>query len=138
MKKLTFFTFVLVSCLSINNPKKGLSIENCYILGIKEYQYAFRLIALKENDTILIVSLKDEYYTKHGYQKSRLNNLEEIKVNKKYDFYLVKRKPVVSTMEQMGAFIIVENDTLWKSKTYKEIPASFTSYNTIGNLIKNN
>ena len=35
-------------------------------------------------------------------------------------------------MEQLGAYIVIENDTLWKSQTYKEIPPSFISHNTIG------
>lgn len=108
------------------------SVLNCRIIEIKEYQYAFRFKALKENDTILIISLKENYYTEYGYKKPILNDLEEIKINEKYDFYLTQKKPTVSTMEQLGAFIIIENDTLWKSKTYKEVPLSFISHNTIG------
>ena len=58
-------------------------------------------------------------------------------MNKKYVFHLVEKKSTVSTMEQMGAFIVIENDTIWKSKNYKEVPISFISHNTIGKFYGN-
>ncbi len=137
MKKLIFFTFILASCSSITKKNTDYSILKCNIIEIDEYQYAFRFMALKEKDTILIVSPKENYYDKYGYKKPNLKHLKEIKVNKKYVFHLVEKKSTVSTMEQMGAFIVIENDTLWKSKNYKEVPISFISYNTIGKLYGN-
>ena len=114
------------------------NVLNCHILEIEEYQYAFRFKALnKENDTILIISLKESYYDKYGYKKLILNNLQEIKLTEKYDFHLTQKKPTVSTMEQLGAFIIIEKDTLWKSFTYKDIPPSFMSHNTVGKYYSN-
>ncbi len=138
MRRLAFFTIILLSCSSIPKIKMDYSVLNCRIIEIKEYQYAFRLMALKENDTILIISLKENYYTKYGYKKPVLNDLEEIRINENYDFYLTQKMPNVSTMEQLGAFIIIEKDTLWESQSYKEIPLSFISRYTIGNFfIKN-
>ncbi len=132
MKRLVFFTLILVGCSSTSKIKTKYSVLNCRIIAIKEYQYAFRFMALKEKDTILIISLKNNYYDKYGYKKPVLNHLEKIRVNEKYDFYLTQKKQTVSTMEQLGVSIIIENDILWKAQTYKEVPLSFTSHNTIG------
>ena len=92
MKKLVFLTFILASCSSITKKNTDYSILKCNIIEIDEYQYAFRFMALKGKDTILIVSPKENYYDKYGYKKPNLKHLKEIKVNKKYVFHLVEKK----------------------------------------------
>ena len=124
-----------MSCSSTNKIKMERTISNYHVVEMKEYHYAFMFKVLdKENDTILIISLKENYYDKYGYKKPTFNHFQEIKMNETYDFYLTRRNPNVSTMEQLGAFIIVENDTLWRSPTYRDIPPTFMSHNTIGKL----
>lgn len=132
MKRLVLYTLILVGCSSITKTKMEYSVFSCHIIDIIEYQYAFRFTALKGKDTISIISLKENYYNKYSYKKNILNHLEEIKINERYDFYLTQKKPIVSTMEQLGAVIIIENDTIWKSRTYKEFPLTYISHNTIG------
>ena len=68
MKKLVFLTFILASCSSITKKNTDYSILKCNIIEIDEYQYAFRFMALKGKDTILIVSPKENYYDKYGYK----------------------------------------------------------------------
>jgi hypothetical protein len=85
MKKLVLFTLIMVGCSPIK--KTDYSTLNCCIIEIKEYQYAFRFKALNETDTILIISLKENYYDKYGYKKPILNHLQEIAVNEEYDFF---------------------------------------------------
>lgn len=133
MKKIGYLIlFVFTGCASIIKTKMDFNVLNCHIIEIKEYGNTFRLKALnKEKDTVLIISLKEVYY-ENSYKKPVLENLQEIQLDKEYNFYVTQKKPLVSTMEQLGAFIVVENDTLWSSRTYKDIPLSFISHNTIG------
>lgn len=134
MKKIGYLIlFVFAGCSSAIRTKIDFNVLNCRIIGIKEYQNTFRFKALnKEKDTILIISLKESYYNKNNYKKPVLENLQEIQLDKEYSFYVTQKKPLVSTMEQLGAFMVIENDTLWSSSTYKDVPLSFISHNTIG------
>ena len=127
-------TIILFSCSSTNKPQINYKYLNCIIVEIKEYQNTFRFKALNNNDTILIVSLKDNYYNK----KIHIDSLEEIRLDKNYNFYLTQIKPIVLNMEELGAFVKIEGDTLWKSSTYKNIPLTYLSHNTIGKFYSKN
>lgn len=128
--------FLFIGCAIKNNPKENSFTQSCNIVEIKEFDYSFRFKAIKKSgDTILIISLKDKFYTKYKIITPIGNELQKIERNKEYNFKSVQIKPRVSTMEQLGAFIIIEKDTLWKAQSYKDIPPSYKSVNTIGSFI---
>jgi len=131
---LIFLTPLLLSfgCSTVKEVKIDCSILNCRIIEIKEYQHSFRFMALNGNDTILIGSAKENYYDKYGVEKPVLNDLQEIKENEEYVFYLTKKRVSVGQMEQLGSFIIIAKDTLWRAPNYKEVPLSFISHSSIG------
>ncbi|MCF6298149.1 MAG: hypothetical protein L3J08_09250, partial [Flavobacteriaceae bacterium] len=107
------------------------------VTNIEEYEYAYRLKVLKDQskDTIIIVSFKEKFYSKHNLKKPDSSGHKKIEINNNYNFKLLLIKPQVSNMEQLGAFIIVEKDTLWKERSYKTMPKSYTAQNTIGLII---
>lgn len=128
MKKLiVYLALIFVSCSTTKHVKKNCQSLNCYVIDIEEYQHFILLKTLRERDTIRIISFKKSYN-----KKIIFNKLEEIKLDKYYNFCLTQKKANVSTMEQLGAFIVVENDTIWTASTYKDIPLFFISHNTIG------
>lgn len=109
------------------------STLNCRVIHIQEYQQAFGFKVLdNKKDTLLVISFKNSYYDKNNYKKPKLKLLKEIKIDQSYDFILSTKKPTVSTMEQLGAFIIIENDTICRGKSYKTLLSTFISHNTIG------
>lgn len=133
MKKIRYLIFMIfISCNSNIAIKKNDNFLKCEIIEIKEYTCSFRFKALNnKKDTILIVSLKKDYFSKFQNKKYNSNQLEEIRLNNKYNFHLIQIKPSVSTMEQLGSFIVVENDTLFKAHVYKNIPPSYMGYNVV-------
>lgn len=135
MKNLILYLGLLlffVGCSSLRNKGDNIFLQ-CLVIDIQEYEYAFKFKALNpKNDTILILSLKENYYNKNNYKKSKLGTSEEIKPNQKYIFSVVPKKPTVSNMQQLGAFLIIEKDTIYKASNYKEIPLTFVATNSIG------
>lgn len=122
------------------NSSKNLQNENTVnlkVVGIKEYEYAYGLKTIgNDKDTLLVISFKDEFYNKYSLKKPDIQgSVQEIKINNLYDFKLSLIKPQVSNMEQLGAFIIIENDTLCKGRNYKEIPKTYSAQNTINLLL---
>ena len=143
MKKLIYFILlatILSECNSskyINNNTSKLSL---IVQDISEYDYAYKITSINsENaDTIVIISYKDKFFDKYDLEKPKQSEIKSvIRKNKKYKFDLIKIKPQVSTMEQFGAFIIIEKDTVLKSINAKSMPKIFVSQNTIGKLIYN-
>lgn len=134
MKKLLLFSLLWIILANCNTAQKntGFSVFYCQVIDIKEYEHVVIFAGRTNgNDTLIIESLKIDY-TKKGFQKKLLYGFEKIELNNQYAFYLRPQKVRVSTMEQLGAFIIVESDTLYESSTYKTLPLFFRSYNTIG------
>lgn len=133
MKNLICIIFIIfMGCVSTKN-KISYNTFHYKVVGIQEYQYAFAFKVLNDRkDTLLVISLKDNYYDKYNHKKPKLKLVGKITIDKSYDFILSEKKPTVSTMEQLGAFIIIENDTVCKAKSYKELPLIFISHNTIG------
>lgn len=124
-------------CASTNKSKEnGVEVIECNIFEITEFDYAYRLTATDSmGNTILVVSLKDNFYDKYEIKKPDIDKgAKTITVNENYVFKSTRIKPRVSTMEQLGAFIVIETDTLWKASTYKDIPLSYRVYNTVGLL----
>lgn len=134
MKQLVFLTiYLLIGCQSINNNLNDkYEFKSVLITNITEYSYCFGIKAVENNKEILIISLKEKYYKKNGYDVPSLLKSNPISVNKKYSFNLLPIKPQVAKMEKLGAYIIVEKDTLYKADSYKKIPSTYSSTNSIG------
>lgn len=125
---------LFLGCGSTSSLKKETINSNLKVVDIEEYQYAYRFRVLedKSKDTILIVSFKDNFYNKNNLKKPKGEDSKQIVTDNNYNFKLLLIKSQVSTMQQLGAFIIVEKDTLWKERSYKTMPKSYTAQNTIG------
>ena len=129
---------IFTSCSTEKLVQKNTTCD-CLILNLKEYDYVFKIEALNQRkDTIVALSYKDNYYTKNNYRQPDLEVLEEIKAFHHYRFKMVPKKPTVSTMEQLGAFIIVEKDTLLQARSYREIPSTFVLINSRGKFFGEN
>ena len=139
MKTLNYLVLLIfIGCIKINNKEpENITHQNISIIEIKEFDYSYRLKGInKLRDTILIISFKDKFYNKYRINKPT-GSEEKIQCKKEYYFKLVQIKLQASTMEQLGAFIIIEKDTLWKANSYKNIPPSYKSLNTNGSFIIN-
>ena len=139
MKTLNYLVLLIfIGCIKINNKEpENITHQNISIIEIKEFDYSYRLKGInKLRDTILIISFKDKFYNKYRINKPT-GSKEKIQCKKEYYFKLVQIKLQASTMEQLGAFIIIEKDTLWKANSYKNIPPSYKSLNTNGSFIIN-
>ncbi len=125
---------IMLSCgSSYYSPKEGVKVV-CKVVNIEEYEFAYTIDAVtEETDTVLIISLKEFFFEKYNLKKpTNLDGAKRIIENESYNFIMSSIKPQVSSMEQLGAFIIIEKDTLLSAKTYKDIPKSYTSQNSIG------
>jgi hypothetical protein len=129
--------FLFFGCNSTYYLKKEFASKYIKVIDIEEYKYAYLLkgIEYQSKDTIIIVSFKEKFYSKHNLKKPDDSGYKKVNINNYYSFKLLQIKPQVSNMEQLGAFIIVEKDTLWKGQSYKTMPKSHTAQNTIGLII---
>lgn len=126
-----FFLKYLVMVMLFITFDYDCKLITCKIIKSREYKTFYSFKAIKEKDTIYIISYKDYY----GGHKTQNNNIREIKINEEYNFYLTPEIIRTSKMEQLGAFIIIDEDTLWKASNYKEIPKFYIANNTIGHYI---
>jgi hypothetical protein len=126
------FCFFLISC-STNNKVEKSQLQNLKIVKIEEFKtfYKFNSIDYK-NDTLNVISFKN--VTK---QKSNFYETLKIAEQNTYGFKLENIKTRVSTMQQLGQFIIIEKDTLWKGSSDKVAPKYSVSKNTVGLQIFN-
>ena len=106
------------------------------VIDIKEYEYVYRIKAteIKSQDTVLVMSFKSSFYIKNSLRKPNELSIahNEIFTDQQYDFKVLPVKPQVSKMEQLGAFVVVEKDTLWKERSYLRMPKLYTAQNTLG------
>jgi hypothetical protein len=130
---------LLIGCSSSNFTNKKPKLLISKIIDIKEYEYVFGLKGINQkNDTVLILSYKDRFREKYNQKKIKYDKLQKIVKNGSYNFKVLNIKPQVSTMQQLGAFIIVENDTLCMQADYNKIPTIYVAQNTIGlNIVLN-
>ena len=137
-------------CCSSNNIEKEMIKVNRYrkkrtintylkVVDIKEYQGVYRLIVFdnKSKDTMIIVSLKDEFYDIHNFNKPEGKDTKQIIVGNNYKFKLLPIRTRVGVFAVSG-YIIVEKDTIWKEKFYENTPKSYVAQNTIGLSIYEN
>ena len=101
-----------------------MTVKVIEIRDSEKYSY-FKVTDIKNpiKDTIHIVSFKNSL-EKITNDKIHLKNI--------YTFRMIRIKPRVSTMEQLGAFIIVDNDTLQKASEISKISIFYKSLNTNG------
>lgn len=119
----------LSGCSTTNTPQNKVGVDNltCNVVEIKEFEHSFRFMAINnQGDTVIVASLKERDL------KSDSKIIDTILLNKSYDFNVTQIRPRVLTMEQLGAFIIIKNDTLCKAATYKSLPLAYTAHNVIG------
>jgi len=140
MKKTSYIIYMVIGILLGCSSSKDLVEQSknirLNVIDIKEYEYVYRIKATesKSQDTVLVMSLKSSFYTKNNLKNpNKLSVIEsEILKGQQYNFKVLPVKPQVSKMEQLGAFVIVEKDTLWKEKSYKDMPKLYTAQNTLG------
>ncbi len=118
------------SCSVKTKSQHKLTTDNlkCNIVDIKEFDRSYRFTAIDDfGNKIIIISLKS------SQQEIPIHKaVDTVSLNKSFDFKVTKIKPRVSTMEQLGAYIVIENDTLWEASAYRDIPPAYTAHNTIG------
>lgn len=131
-----FLVFLLISisgCGTINKSQNKITADNlkCNIVDIEEFERSYRFTGIDDlGNKVIIVSLKNHQHTIPMHEV-----VDTVSLNKSYNFKVTLIKPRVSTMEQLGAYIIIENDTLCKASTYNDLPPAYTSHNTIGLLL---
>lgn len=143
MKSFKFFNIGLICLIcgcgvQTKMKQSGNNIQS-KVLSVKEYSYVYEIkgLDLNSNDTIFILSYKENYFDKHHSSTPiNLEKANKIELNKDYTFKSVRIKPQVSHMQQLGAYIIVENDTLYKSRDSFTIPPYYASFNSLGMLIE--
>jgi len=122
--------FFCYSCSTYNTTNKSFRTIN-KVIEINEFNQSYLLKTLsKNNDTILIISnaINNDYGDDISKQK-------KIVLNHSYEFRLMKPTRIsVNSMEQLGYFIKIKSDTIWKSKTIKNLP--YFGLNTKGLYIK--
>lgn len=134
--------YVCIGCKTADNKnnEKANSEMELKVIKINEFEYVYQLktVQIKSNDTLFVLSSKNNFYDKYNLKTPKSNILEQIiTINNTYRFKVLRIKPQVSTMAQLGAYIIVEGDTLWKGSNYKEAPKYYSSQNTVGLTLYN-
>ena len=130
----------LFSC-STQQVSKELSLNSVNkILSIEEYDYAYYIKAFNQDTKkqLNIISYKQVYFDKYKIQKPINNSqdgLKTISKNNSYNFNLTEMRFNVSNMEQLGAYVIIENDTIWKGKPTVE-NRFYESKNSLGLIIR--
>lgn len=133
MKQLLLYINIslLSACVAMNHHQsKELNNTGKFrVIEIKEFSHSYRLVGIDSLDNkVLLIS------SKKNHQKIAGKIVDTISINKSYYFQLTRIKPTVSTMEELGAFIVIESDTLWRASSYKEIPPTYSIHNSVGLL----
>jgi len=106
------------------------------ILSIEEYEYCYYIKGTNQEtqNLVNIISYKKTYFDKYNLQtpfSSSQAGLKTIIKDNNYTFNLTEMRFNVSDMEQLGASVIIENDTIWKGKPTLE-NRFYKSKNSIG------
>jgi len=121
--------FILFSCSSTNK----FETKSFTVIKVEEFDQFYRFKSVDENlnDTVNLISLKNQQLRKAG-EVSSFNATSKIIAENQYNFKLQKIKTRVSTMEQLGQWVIIGKDTLWKGNSKQIAPKYFYSLNTLG------
>lgn len=129
-----FFLLTFLGCKTI--PQGKVNEYFLKVVKITDYEFCFSFTALNEvtRDSVHILSFKDNYYAKYDLPKPLIlpDTSILIQANKSYDFKLIRTNVRVLTMEQLGAFIIIENDTIFQASNLEALPLVYTAQNTRG------
>jgi len=98
-----------------------LSIDTCNDV------YSLKCLNINNFDTLFIISLKENIYS-----ISDTSMLSTVLFGGIYTFELKKMKIRISKMQQLGQFIIVKNDTLWKGASGATPPVYYIVENSLG------
>ena len=120
---------LIFSCSSINNFEKKV----LKVIAIEEFKSYYRFKALDKNlkDTVNLISLKYQQLRKDR-KVSKFKATSQIVSQKNYTFKTQKIRIRTSTMEQLGKWIIIEKDTLWKGNSKEVEPKYFNLVNALG------
>jgi hypothetical protein len=108
------------------------------IIGIQEFNSVFVLKSINEStlDTTYILSAKRDYLKKQKLTEPfKDGEGESITTNKTYSFELSSVRYRTSNMENLGVYIVFDNDTIWRGANYNE-RKYFLSKNSIDLYIK--
>ncbi len=136
MKNILYITISLffLNCSVNKTTTSEIEKINYSILEIDDFEYTYRFKGLntQTHDTVYVLSFKQKMYDKYKHQKPKnLNGILDIKSKNDYIFSLIKMKTKVSTMQQLGQFIIIEKDTLWKGVSGIVPPKYYVAQNTV-------
>ncbi len=130
--------FLIAACIGCIGRKKTTikktgNFTDIKIVGINKTKNYYILKGLKEgnSDTLFIVSYKEE----GDLEKESMKTI--IEIGSIYNFTLGNVRTRVSSMQQLGQFIIVGKDTLWKGGPEENPPLYYQAQNTIGNFCFN-
>lgn len=126
----------LLSCGSTSTIKS--KVTTLKVIDISEYGNVYGIKTINENTNKenYIVSYKESYYTENGLSLPVLKNTLEIVKGQSYTFQLTPLKPRVGQSQNIGAYIIVHNDTLLSAENYTKLPLAFVSQNSIDLLVQ--
>lgn len=125
MNKLLVFIpiFLFFGCSTRQISKANSSNSLNEILSIEEHTYAYYIKAMNQNtqQQINIISYKDIYFDKYQEKRpflpSETTGVKNIIKGSNNLFKLTEMRFNVNSMEQLGAYIIIENDTIWQGKS---------------------
>ncbi|MES2484987.1 MAG: hypothetical protein V4581_03450 [Bacteroidota bacterium] len=120
---------VITGC---STTKKKPEMLNVTVGNIDEYDMFFRFTGMADNDTLYIISWKEEAY---GQFKDKaaidVKDLDIVK-DSTYIFKAQKSRFRISTMEQLGQYVVFDRDTLWSGSSTAKAPKYYIAQNSIG------
>lgn len=130
-----FLVLILLGCSTTKNTNIDYQLQNLKVIDIKEYEYGYLIETIHEQnrDTAFVISRKEKLYDKYNLKTpTNKGKVELLELEKAYHFKVSKVKTRVSTMQQLGQFIILENDTLWSGSDKSIVPKHYVALNTVG------
>ena len=130
MKNIFLVLLMFICSCTSQNLSNTIKTESKRLKVVKiiSYNGFYELTTVKEDisDTLLIISYKK------GFSKKDKKTQLQIVEDRYYKFELSIIKPRVSTMEQLGAYMIFGEDTLYRASSSKELPRMYQSHNSLG------
>ncbi|MEO5776314.1 MAG: hypothetical protein ABIQ27_05380 [Flavobacterium sp.] len=133
-----FVILIIVSCGTSKQPDEKYLTSKNKVLNIKEFNSVFLLKSISQSgsDTTYILSAKKDILKKAKLPYSFSNDAHELIVDGVYNFQLSPVRFRSSSMENLGVYLVFDNDTLYKGANSNG-RKYFLSHNSIGLLIEN-
>lgn len=137
MCKYFYFLIILVggSCNAIKqSSNKKNDNMNLEVLSICEYKnvFSFKCLSASNRDTLFVVSFKKNINNGCNANEADVGPLTIVETGRQYVFKLQILRTRVSTMEQLGRFIIIGSDTLWQGPSNISPPHYYVAQNVVG------